>query len=48
MLVDCSLVDIYVKDEKLLQILKENAIKYKYKNIKYITKDNDLYREFDC
>jgi hypothetical protein len=38
---DCEFVDIYAKDQILIETIYENARKYNYTNLKYITEEND-------
>lgn len=38
---DSSYVDVYTKDIEIIETIKNNAEYNKFKNIKYITKEND-------
>ncbi len=39
-------VDIYAKDKDVIEIIKKNAENNKFKNIKYITDENDTRKNF--
>ncbi len=39
---DNSYIDIYAKDIEIIEIVKSNAELNKFKNIEYITKENDM------
>lgn len=38
---DCEYVEIYCKDRTISEVIYNHAISKKYKNVKYITNDND-------
>ncbi|MBD8036329.1 DUF2691 family protein [Solibacillus sp. A46] len=47
LLVDCSYVTIYAKDQQVLKALHDQAIASKYENVSYITDENDSRTTFE-